>query len=443
MMKRRTVWALGLMGAVLTLAPETRGQGTEIKTTAEEGSLTQRVDVSRFLDGFLERATVAADAASVVTEADQYRREADRMLTAGRKGEARSLLRRAGEVIAAAAPDRDAKRDDPFLREYLREVTAALVMLDAPSVAPNQPVGSFTEMRSETYLSNPPVAAFLNYWGGRGKTRLDIGRVRLSQYRPMMARIFREEGVPQWLLAVGFVESTYSPSALSPAQALGIWQFVPGTGTRYGLQRTAWTDERQHPEKSTRAAARYLRDLHALFGDWPLALAAYNWGENRVARVIRRTGIRDFWTMAARGLMPQETVNYVPSVLAASKLLSGFGNARGDRVTRTLAAVKTIRWAEATSEPPPGIVMIPAQSTPSKTTLNQAVDEQQISERVEKETLDQIAARYNVPVSEIRQVQPGYYDIPYIRNGRRSYVTVKSRSPFGLNQVNVKSHSMR
>jgi len=185
-------------------------------------------------------------------------------------------------------------------------------------------------MSGGSYLSNPQVSAFLNYWRGHGRSRLDIGRTRLAEYRPMIARVFREEGVPEWLLAVGFVESTYNPSALSPKQALGIWQFLPGTGVRYGLQRTAWTDERQHPEKSTRAAAHYLRDLRALFGDWPLALAAYNWGENRVARVIRQTGVRDFWTMAARGLLPQETINYVPSVLAASQLLGGIPDVRGD-----------------------------------------------------------------------------------------------------------------
>ena len=144
-MKRGTGGALALIGVVLTLAPDTRGQVAETKTTVnEEAPITQRVDVGRFLDGFLDRATVAADAASVVTEADKYRREADRMLKAGRRGEARSLFRRAGEVIAAAAPDRDAKRDDPFLREYLREVTAALVALDAPAVHPSQPTANFS-----------------------------------------------------------------------------------------------------------------------------------------------------------------------------------------------------------------------------------------------------------------------------------------------------------
>lgn len=272
--------------------------------------------IEQYLDRLIARATIAGDSASIIKEADSYRSQAKEKLKLGRLDEARRLLRQAGELIAAAAPDGDVKREDPLLRDYLRDITKELVALDL-SVPGSR---AETTVATSAY-SHPRVSAFLNYFQGRGRGRLEIGRARLALLRPMMSEVFREEGVPEWLISVGFVESTYSANAHSPAEAHGIWQFIPGTGQRYGLKRTAWTDDRSHPEKSTRAAARYLRDLHALFGDWPLALAAYNWGEGRVARVTRRTGVHDFWKLANLGLMPEETVNYVPAVIAAAQLL--------------------------------------------------------------------------------------------------------------------------
>jgi hypothetical protein len=284
----------------------------------DEKVIAATVNIESYLDRLISKAVIAGDAASLIKEADKYRIEATQKLKTGGRDEGRALLRQAGEVIAAAAPEGDVKQQDPLLREYLRDITKELVALDSPatiSVDENFVAGN--------YSVHPRIAAFINDFQGRGRLRLEIGRSRLATFRPMMAQIFREEGVPEWLISVGFVESTYNSAAHSPKEAHGIWQFIPGTGDRYGLRRTAWTDERGNPEKSTRAAARYLRDLHALFGDWQLALAAYNWGEGRVARIIRRTGIRDFWTLADRGLIPQETTNYVPAVLAASRLLLG------------------------------------------------------------------------------------------------------------------------
>jgi hypothetical protein len=272
--------------------------------------------IEQYLDRLIARATIAGDSAGIIKRADTYRNQAKEKLKLGRLAEARRLLRQAGELIAAAAPDGDVKQEDPLLREYLRDITTELVAL-----AVSAPGSSSETVSAASAYSHPRVAAFVNYFQGRGRGRLEIGRSRLAGLRPMMAQIFRQEGVPEWLISVGFVESTYSPNAHSPAEAHGIWQFIPGTGQRYGLKRTAWTDDRSHPEKSSRAAARYLRDLHALFGDWPLALAAYNWGEGRVAKVTQRTGVHDFWTLANRGLMPEETVNYVPAVIAAAQLL--------------------------------------------------------------------------------------------------------------------------
>lgn len=139
---------------------------------------------------------------------------------------------------------------------------------------------------------------------------------RYQAYRETFTRILAEENVPPELLAVAFVESGFNPQALSPKGARGIWQFMPGTAERYGLPVRPTDDHRTHPEHSTRAAARYLRDLYQQFGNWKLALAAYNWGEGNLQRVINRTGLRDFDEMARRGLLPLETRNYVPAVIA-------------------------------------------------------------------------------------------------------------------------------
>jgi membrane-bound lytic murein transglycosylase D len=150
---------------------------------------------------------------------------------------------------------------------------------------------------------------------------------RYSVYRESLARILQEENLPPELLAVALVESGLNPLALSPKGARGIWQFMPATAERYGLAVGATDDHRTSPEHSTRAAARYLRDLYRQFGDWKLALSAYNWGEDKVQRVIDRTGVRDSDEMMRRGLLPVETRKYVPAVLAVWARLNEGGAA--------------------------------------------------------------------------------------------------------------------
>jgi len=164
----------------------------------------------------------------------------------------------------------------------------------------------------------PPVLQFINFFvSGRGHSTMDVGLQRSGRYRQMVEKIFKEEHVPLDLMWLAQAESVWKPNALSRAAAKGIWQFIPSTGSRYGLAQTTWIDDRSQPEKSTRAAARYLRWLHEHFaGDWLLAMAAYNSGENRVDSAIARCGYADFWELYKRGLLPQETRNYVPCILS-------------------------------------------------------------------------------------------------------------------------------
>ncbi len=143
---------------------------------------------------------------------------------------------------------------------------------------------------------------------------------RLRANEGLYRREFRSVGIPEELIYIGLVESGYDANAVSRAGAVGVWQFVPATASRYGLRRFGNLDERKDPVKSARAAALYLRDLKSLFGDRPLALAAYNAGEYRILRIIGQTGTKDFWELRRRGALPRETADYVPSVLAAAKM---------------------------------------------------------------------------------------------------------------------------
>jgi membrane-bound lytic murein transglycosylase D len=164
---------------------------------------------------------------------------------------------------------------------------------------------------------NDQVAMFINYFSSpRGRATLEHAWARSGRYRDMVARIFKEEGVPQDLIYLAQAESGFQPLALSRAGARGMWQFMAGSGALYGLERSWWVDDRQDPEKATRAAARHLKDLYKQFGDWYLAMAAYNSGASTVQHAVERTGYADFWELYQRGVLPKETRNYVPIILA-------------------------------------------------------------------------------------------------------------------------------
>jgi membrane-bound lytic murein transglycosylase D len=147
----------------------------------------------------------------------------------------------------------------------------------------------------------------------------------VTQLKPVLAPILQEEGIPDEIAALVLVESGGQPTARSPKGARGIWQFMPDTARRFGLTINNETDDRLDVPKSTRAAARYLRDLHAQFDDWSLVLAAYNVGEMVVQNAVLISGSKDFALLSSKRLIPAETRAYVPAVMAASHLLTSNG----------------------------------------------------------------------------------------------------------------------
>jgi membrane-bound lytic murein transglycosylase D len=166
---------------------------------------------------------------------------------------------------------------------------------------------------------NTRVLAFVELFTGRLKGYLEEGLSRGARYLPMVQDVFRAEGLPLDLAYVPLIESAFKPSALSKAKARGIWQFMRGTGLEMGLKHDWYIDERADAEKSTRAAAKYLKSLNKMFdGDWHLALASYNGGPGRVQRAVSRSGRNDFWKLSANSrFLPRETRDYVPLILAA------------------------------------------------------------------------------------------------------------------------------
>lgn len=154
------------------------------------------------------------------------------------------------------------------------------------------------------------------YWNGNDEAVLRAVE-RVAQLRPLLNPILHEEGIPDEIAGLVLVESAGQPNALSPKGARGIWQLMPDTARRYGLTVAARQDERLDVGKATRAAARYLRGLHQQFGSWPLAFAAYNAGDRAVQQALKTNRGGDFSALRSQGLLPSETRNYVPAVLAA------------------------------------------------------------------------------------------------------------------------------
>ncbi len=197
---------------------------------------------------------------------------------------------------------------------------------EANDVTP--PVDANTKAKAEAEIKNThsdlplmmtdQVAGYIDYFSGRGRENFENALIRSGRYRDMIQRTFKEAGIPQDLIYLAQAESGFHPLALSRVGARGMWQFMSSRARGYGLQRNRWVDERQDPEKATRAAAHHLKDLYNQFGDWYLAMAAYNSGPGGVQSAVKRTGYADFWELYRRNVLPRETRNYVPIILAVT-----------------------------------------------------------------------------------------------------------------------------
>src|SRR4051812_44154187 len=221
------------------------------------------------------------------------------------------------EVTALAEGDGFAeKKYEPASIDEL----LAISTFDQPTPTPEttQAVADDPTMHDIDIPQNAKVLSFVQLFTGRLRNYLEDGLSRGARFLPMIQDVFRAEGLPMDLAFVPLVESAFKPNALSRAKAKGIWQFMSGTAVENGLKHDWYIDERADPEKATRAAAKYLKTLYGMFGDWHLALASYNGGPGRVQTAMKRSQTDNFWDLSASSrYLPRETRDYVPLILAA------------------------------------------------------------------------------------------------------------------------------
>jgi membrane-bound lytic murein transglycosylase D len=252
--------------------------------TAVDAVLTSGLDLSEEPDLSAAFDEVVRNVADL--DADLYTRN-----VAGRVSD--SPLDALQDITRYLSP-KEAERERQRIEEFAAEVTYDLPM-----------------------VLHPKVLSFVEIFQTRLRKEFEAGLKRSGMYLPLIKKVFREEGIPEDLAYMAHQESAFKNTAYSRARAKGMWQFMSFTGRKYGLRRDIWVDERSDFEKATRAAAAYLKYNYSLFGDWYLAMAAYNAGEGKIGRAIKRSGSRDFWTIAKTRHIRRETKNYIPAILAS------------------------------------------------------------------------------------------------------------------------------
>ena len=254
----------------------------------------------------------------MITAAQWTFEEAERLQKDGRAAEARPLFERSYRLLLEADEVNRDKVPVNFNRIYSR-LFERLRDIDTDAASH---MGAIGEQTRATYGTVPVYAGqvdyFIRYFTTVKKGFTQRGLDRALKYIPMIHGVFADEGIPPDLAYMALIESGFRDAPTSGAGARGLWQFMPATARRFGLKVDESVDERLDPKKATHAAAAYLKVLHKKFGDWPLAVAAYNVGEGRIERLLRETESKTYWDLTEKGVLPEETERYVPSIVAVT-----------------------------------------------------------------------------------------------------------------------------
>ncbi|MBI3952042.1 MAG: LysM peptidoglycan-binding domain-containing protein [Acidobacteria bacterium] len=334
------------LAALTVIPPLVMAQGSSLPTS-RQSSATNTLD---------------AKVVALISEAEQHFRLGEEIYKKENFEAARAEFDNAVDTILKSDLD---VRSHPRLKAYFASLIEKINALETQAIARGESVNeqhyepSLLEELAEVKLDKEDIAAgqqeipppdldfpftltapvrqFMHYFSEnkRGRATMALGLQRSGRYLPLAREVFQEERVPLDLVWLAQAESNWRPHARSWANAQGIWQFVSWRGAQYGLRQDQWIDERSSFEQATRASARYLRFLYDRFLDWQLAMAGYNCGEGRVDRAIAATGYADFWYLYNRRVLPRETSNYVPIILAIIVIAKnperyGFGDIKPD-----------------------------------------------------------------------------------------------------------------
>jgi membrane-bound lytic murein transglycosylase D len=211
---------------------------------------------------------------------------------------------------------------EEFRRELESVYTQILARDDSSKTPVHAPVVDIDAAASIPIPEHRTIDSAVRLFSVDMKDSIQTSLHRSARYKKLIDKALAEQNLPKGLAYLPVIESAYMPVLTSRAGAHGIWQFMPDTAREYGLRVDWWVDERSDPERSTRAAAAYLRDLHRMFDDWALTLAAYNCGPGRVRRTLNEAGATTFWELLDQGLLPKETRGYVPTFYATLLIAS-------------------------------------------------------------------------------------------------------------------------